>query len=121
MQSEVTMKRIPQASIIVLASFCTFATPSVLYARTSYPGTGIASIGVGQAGEMYIRLQNFTFPQMCPAAGGNTNNNWVQIPATNDAMKSLALSLYFSGKSTLIVTDICNGPYETVIELYSPS
>jgi hypothetical protein len=96
-----------------------------------YNASKIIAISVGSHGEVYIRWDGLPDPGPC----GGENYHWVVIPGTaSDTIKSLALSLYFSGKATRIDTaavqgtppppqpaGACTGADENVTQLYSPS
>jgi hypothetical protein len=96
-----------------------------------YNAPKITAISVGSHGEVYIRWDGLPDPGPC----GGENNHWVVIPAAaSDTIKSLALSLYFSGKAARIDTGAtqgtppaqqpagaCTGADENVTALYSPS
>jgi hypothetical protein len=83
-----------------------------------YEVPGITHIAVGSAGEVYIKWAESPRPGPC----GGENYGWVVIPPTaNEALKALALSIYFSGKPARIDTSGCSGTYEIVVTLYSPS
>jgi hypothetical protein len=58
----------------------------------------------------------------CPIGGPQQNNyGWVAIPATaNEALKALAISIYFGGHPARIDTSGCDGINESVSGLYSP-
>jgi len=90
-----------------------------------YSGPAITAIASGSDGAMYIRFDNL--PDPAPAASGckGENNHWLWIsPQAGDAIKSLALSAYFNGKPFVVQTNGCNtanGPYESVVTLYSPT
>ena len=50
-----------------------------------------------------------------------TNNGWVAIrPTANESLKTLAYTIYFSGKPARIDTAGCYGTREIVTSLYSP-
>jgi len=78
----------------------------------------ITKIDVTGAGEVYIGWANLPNSTVCH---GN-NNGWVYIPATaNEAVKALAISLYFTKQQIRVDTSGCTGGYENVSSLYSPS
>jgi hypothetical protein len=111
------MRRFSKTVIVVLTFLFMVALSSIAHAA-QYVASAITSIAVGSAGEVYIRWAELPNPGPCP---GN-NNGWVVIPSTaNEALKALALSLYFSGKPARIDTSGCSGVYEIVVILYSPS
>jgi hypothetical protein len=107
------------------------AVPIDLSYAVIYNASKIIAISIGSHGEVYIRWDGLPDPGPC----GGENYHWVEIPATaSDTLKSLALSLYFSGKSARIDTaaiqgtppasqpaGACTGAYENVTFLYSPS
>jgi hypothetical protein len=112
-------------ALLLVAVQAEFAEASI------YNVPKIIAVAVGSHGEVYIRWEGLPDPGPC----GGENNHWVVIPAAaSDTMKSLALSLYFSGKAARIDTtaiqgtpprqqppDACTGAYENVTLLYSPS
>jgi hypothetical protein len=109
------MKRVSKTAIVILTTLFGVALSSIALAGI-YNAGAITSIAVGSGGEVYIRWDGLPDPGPC-----GENNHWVMIPSNApDTMKSLALSLYFSGKSAQIRTDGCNGAYELVTQLYSP-
>jgi hypothetical protein len=113
---EVTMKKLSQARIGVLPLVFLVPLSSIAYA-TTYQASNITGISAYSDGTIYIRWPGLPNPGSCGA-----NNNWVMIPASaNDTLKSLARSLYFSGKPVRIDTSGCNGNYEVVTGLYSPT
>jgi len=95
-----------------------------------YNAPKIITISVRSNGEVYIRWDTVPDPGAC----GGENNHWVVIPAAaSDTLKSMALSLYFSGKPARVDTaavagtppaqqpaGACTGAYENVTFLYSP-
>jgi hypothetical protein len=110
------MKSFAQTGIVVLTSLFIVAFSSTVHAA-EYDAPGIIAIAVGTGGEVYIRWVGLPNPGPC----GN-NNGWVVIPgATNETLKALALSLYFSGKRARVDTSGCSGAYENVTIIYSPS
>ena len=111
------MQRFSKTTIVILTTLFVFALSLNALAGNTYEAAAITSISIGSAGEMYIRWEGLPDPGPC----GGENYHWVMIPANaTDVMKSLALSLYFSGKSAEIRTSGCNGVYELVTQLYSP-
>jgi hypothetical protein len=81
-----------------------------------YNASSITAVAVGSGGEVYIRWVGLPNPGPC----GN-NNGWVMIPSNApEAMKSLAISLYFNAKPARVDTGGCVGAYESVTALYSP-
>jgi hypothetical protein len=107
------------------------AVPAEFSHAVVYNTPKIIAIAVGSHGEVYIRWDGLPDPGSC----GGENNHWVVIPAAaSETIKSLALSLYFSGKAARIDTaaiqgtppasqpaGACSGAYENVTTLYSPS
>ena len=82
-----------------------------------YKADSVTAIGVGSRGEVYLRFDGLPNPGPC----GN-NNDWVIIPTSaSEAMKSLAISLYFTPRPISLTTNGCVGAYESVTLLYSPS
>jgi len=116
---------------VLLAGFAPLIAASLPAQAVIYNAPKITAIAAGAHGEVYIRWDQIPDPGPC----GGENNHWVIIPAAaTDTIKSLALSLYFSGKSARIDTaaiqgtapkkqpaGACTGPYENVTFLYSPS
>jgi hypothetical protein len=115
------MKRSSKLAIVVLALLCMVALPLIdhAYADAIYNIPAIKAISTYAEGEVYIRWEGLPNPGPC----GN-NNNWVVIPSTaNEALKALALSVYFSGRPAQIHTAGCSGfdnRYESVKAIYSP-
>jgi hypothetical protein len=65
---------------------------------------------------VFIKWDGSPRPGPCGA-----NFGWVKIPASaNEAIKSLAISTYFSGAAARIDTSGCDGTYEAVTTIYSP-
>ena len=112
------MKRFFKTAVVILTMLLGVALCPVAHADHVYEAAAIISIAVGSGGEVYIRWDsNFPDPGPC-----GENNHWVMIPSNApDTMKSLAISLYFSDKSAEVRTSGCNGAYEVVSQLYSPS
>jgi hypothetical protein len=114
------MKRFSKTAIVILTTLFVIALSSIAHAGV-YNAAAITSIGVGSSGEVYIRWEGLPDPAPPESGCSGENNHWVVIPSdASDALKSLALSLYFSGKPARIDTSGCRGAYETVITLYSP-
>jgi hypothetical protein len=110
------MKRSSKTAIVILTTLFMVTLPSIAHAGV-YDAAAITSIAVGSGGEVYLRWAGLPDPGPC-----GENNHWVMIPSNAlDAMKSLAISLYFSGKSAQIRTSGCSGTYELVTQLYSPA
>lgn len=107
------MRKFFTAASVAIA-FCGVALSPAVNAAT-YGAPAITSIAVGGSGEVYIRFTNLPNPGAC-----GSNNDWVTIPAANETMKALAMSLYFNARPIQVETAGCNGPYETVTGLYSP-
>ena len=85
-----------------------------------YVAPKISAIAAGSAGEVYVRFDGLPNPSPAPCNG--QNNNWVAIPAGNDALRALAFSIYFSGKPVQVETrGACMGPYEQINAIYSPT
>jgi len=117
-------------AIAILTFFGTALSTGAVHAVV-YNTSKIISIDVNTLGEVYVRWDGLPDPGPC----GGENYHWVVIPAgASDTLKSLALSLYFSGKSARIdtaaventpaaqqPTGACAGPYENVTSVYSPS
>lgn len=111
------MNRFSKTALVILTALLVVILSSIAHAGI-YDATAITSIAVGSGGELYIRWTGLPDPGPC----GGENYHWVMIPSNApDVMKSLALSLYFSGKSAQIRTAGCNGAYELVTQLYSPA
>ena len=90
--------------------------PVPLQAAMYNASSGVTAIAAGASGEVYIRWTGLPNPGPC-----GPNNGWVMIPSNaNEAIKSLAISLYFSGKPASIDTSGCVGAYESVRTIYSP-
>jgi hypothetical protein len=116
---------------IAFLAFFLVAFQADLAHAVVYNASKIIAVSVGSHGEVYIRWDPLPDPGPC----GGENNHWVVIPSTaSDTIKSLALSLYFSGKAARIDTaavqgtppaaqpaGACTGAYENVTFLYSPS
>jgi hypothetical protein len=112
------MKRFSKAVPAIVILLLGLVSPPIAHAGT-YKATAITNIAVYSGGELYIRWAGDTLPD--PGPCGGENYHWVVIPATaSDTLKSFALSIYFSGKPAQIQTAGCSGPYELVIQLYSP-
>ncbi len=117
--------------MMAFLAFLLVAVQAELAHAVTYNASKIIAIAVGSHGEVYIRWDGLPDPGPC----GGENNHWVVIPATaSDTLKSLALSVYFSGKAARIDTaaiqgtappqqppGACTGAYENVTVLYSPS
>ena len=94
-----------------------FALSSMASAAT-YEAPALTHIHVDSGGVVHIKWAGSPRPGPC----GGENFGWVVIPPTaNEAMKALALSIYFGGKPARIDTSGCSGTYEIVVSLYSPS
>ena len=89
---------------------------TVVLPAAVYTAASITAIAAGSSGELYIRWAGLPNPGLC-----GSNNGWVMIPPNApQAMKSLAVSLYYNGKPVRIDTAGCVGAYERVTALYSP-
>ena len=83
-----------------------------------YNAAALTSISVSAGGEVFIRFDGIPDPGPC----GGENNHWVVIPsAANEALKALAISLYFSSRPVRVDTSGCTGSDENVTTIYSPS
>jgi hypothetical protein len=112
------MKRFSKIISVVVTVLLVVASSPIAHAG-EYNATAITYIAVFSDGEMFIRWAGDALPD--PGPCGGENYHWAMIPATaSDAMKSLALSIYFSGKPAQIRTSGCHGSDELVIQLYSP-
>ena len=105
-------------------AFTTFALVLFLSAAgyaASYADKVLTHIAMNADGTVFIRWAGSPRPSPSCNAGGD-NFGWVKIrPTANEAIKALALSIYFSGKLARIDTSGCDGPYEIVTSLYSPA
>jgi hypothetical protein len=111
------MTKLPKTAVVIFTLLFVITLSSTAHAAV-YTAPAITNIAVATGGEVYIRFAGL--PNNPSPCGGN-NNGWVMIPSTaSDVMKSLALSIYFSGKPVRIETSGCNGAYELVTGLYSP-
>src|SRR3712207_4559355 len=100
----------------LLTFVCVVASSRVGHAEI-YDGKTLSNIAINSDGTVFIKWEGSPTPS--PSCRGN-NFGWVKIPSTaNEAIKSLALSIYFSGKVARIDTSGCEGPYEVVVSLYS--
>jgi hypothetical protein len=89
----------------------------------SYSATRLTHIAMNSDGTTFVKWDG------SPGSPGSSTPNpcgenfgWVKIlPASNEAMKALALSIYFSGDMARIDTSGCDGTYEIVVSLYTPS
>src|SRR6202035_4941597 len=103
------MKSFSRTSDVVLTLLCLVALSSIARASV-YEGSAITYIAAGSGGEMYIRWQGLPDPAPPESGCSGDNNHWVRISSdASDALKSLALSLYFSGKPFRIETTGCSG------------
>ncbi len=110
------MKRFSKTAIVLLTTLFVVTSSSIAHADNIYDAAALTAIAVGPGADIYIRFDGLLDPGPC-----GENNHWVMIPSTaSDVMRSLVLSLYFSGKSTQIRTSGCNGSYEVVYQIYSP-
>jgi hypothetical protein len=114
------MKQCSQTIMLVVTLPVMLVVASIAHAGNIYEVPAITHIAVEAAdagGRMYIKWAGSPRPGPC----GTENNGWVVIlPTNNEALKSLALSLYFSGKPARIDTSGCSGPWEIVTIIYSP-
>ena len=107
------MTKFSTAAIVVVT--LAFIIPTVYAA--DYETPQITHIAAGSGGEVYIKWAGSPRPGPC----GGENFGWVVIPSSaSEALKSLALSIYFSGKPARIHTSGCTGTNENVVTLYSP-
>src|SRR5262245_35604886 len=113
------MKKFSKTAIAVLTLLGMVSLSSVVHAdERSYPEKILTRIAMNSDGTVFIQWTNSP-SRSCP--GGEQNYGWVKIlPTANEAIKALALSLYFSGKLARIDTSGCDGPYEIDTALYSP-
>jgi hypothetical protein len=112
------MKKYAVCAAAILTSSCVVTLARVAHAEI-YESKTLSNIGVNSDGSVFIKWEGSPTPS--PSCGGS-NFGWVKIPSTaNEAIKSLALSIYFSGKIARIDTSGCDGPYEVVVTLYSPT
>src|SRR5262249_40246506 len=103
----------------LLTLVCVVALSRIGHAEI-YEGKTLSHIGINSDGSIFIKWEGSPTPS--PSCGGGSNFGWVKIPAAaNEAIKSLALSIYFSGKMARIDTSGCDGAYEVVVSLYSPT
>jgi hypothetical protein len=105
-------------STALASSIFTIASASMAYAAVYEPQPSeITHISVGAGGEVFIKWNGSPSPGPC-----GENFGWVVIPPeASEAIKALALSIYFSGKPVRIDTSGCRGTVEVVGTLYSPS
>jgi hypothetical protein len=121
---EATMKKYLGTTTLALLPLLMPSITSIAGAG-EYSASAITNIASSSDGAMYIRFDNL--PDPAPALSGcrGENYHWVWIsPQAGDAMKSLALSLYFNGKPVVVYTSGCNtanGAYENVTQIYSPT
>ena len=82
----------------------------------SYTVTNLSYIYSEENGRVLIKWSGSPNPGPCGA-----NNGWVTIrPTANESLKTLAYTIYFSGKPARIDTSGCDGRWEVVTSLYSP-
>ena len=112
-------------TFLPLVLVCLFPIASVAQEFVLDFGAGqLTQIGVDLGGNMYVKaITTPTLPSTGPGPCTGTNNGFVAIPAANDAMKSLALSIYFSAQPGTFHAQGCLGPlatqYGVVTQLYS--
>lgn len=88
---------------------------TVSHAAT-YQAQNLSHVYADVSGRVLIKWSGSPNPGPC-----GTNNGWVTIRSTaNEALKTLAYTIYFSGKPVRIDTSGCDGGNEAVGSLYSP-
>jgi hypothetical protein len=113
------MKKFSKTAIAVLTLLGIVSSSSIVHADP-YPDKILTHISMNSDGTVFIKWAESPRPSPT-CSGGGDNYGWVKIlPAANEAIKALALSIYFSGKLAHIETSGCDGPYEIVTSLYSP-
>jgi hypothetical protein len=106
------MKFLAKAVVTTIAAII---LTSVAHAAT-YTVPRITHVYADSSGNVLIKWAGSPNPGPC-----GTNNGWVTIQATaNEALKTLAYTIYFSGKPARIDTSGCSGTREAVHSLYSP-
>jgi hypothetical protein len=102
---------------LAIVTFITVASLSSAAGAAQYDATRITNIVTNADGTMFIKWTGSPRPGSC-----GENFGWVKIRSTaHEAMKALALSIYFSGVPARIDTSGCDGAYEIVTALYTPS
>jgi hypothetical protein len=102
-----------------LAAFAvvTIASVSSVVRAAQYSATRITHIATNADGTMFLKWEGSPRPGPC-----GENFGWVKIrPTAHETLKALALSIYFSGAPARIDTSGCDGTYEIVTSLYTPS
>lgn len=85
----------------------------------SYAISEITHIYSNDDGSMGIKWAGSPRPSL---TCGGENYGWAYIPSTApNSMKSLAISIHIANKPATVVTSGCNGAYEIVKTLYTPS
>lgn len=83
----------------------------------SYSPPRLTHVVANSDGTVFIKWTGSPTPGPCGA-----NSGWVKIlPSANEALKSLAFSMYFSGVPARVDTSGCDGTYEVVGALYTPT
>ncbi|MCI0426809.1 MAG: hypothetical protein L0Z46_02175 [Nitrospiraceae bacterium] len=114
------MKKFSQIAIAVLTLPGMISLSSIVHAQPPYLDKILTHISMNSDGTVFIKWTGSPRPSPT-CSGGGDNFGWVKIrPTANEAIKALALSIYFSGKLARIDTSGCDGPYEIVTSLYSP-
>lgn len=87
--------------------------PMVTYAEV-YTTEKITNIFTDNDGRVGMKWNGSPMPGPC-AAPDETNNGFVMVPTSaSDAQKALALAIYMRERSAIIVTEGCDGKYESV-------
>jgi hypothetical protein len=108
------MKKISKTSIFVFVLLFVTYQASVIHAA-SYYISKLTTVFSDANGRVLITWEGSPQPGPC-----GTNYGFVAIRATaNEALKALALSIFFSGRPARIDTSGCDGTYEVVVSLYS--
>jgi len=121
------MKTISKTASPTLAALLLISLPAMAHAA-KYSAQALTNIYADPAGRVLIKWEESQShprppnPGPCPIGGPQQNNyGWVAIPATaNEALKALAISIYFGGHPARIDTSGCDGINESVSGLYSP-
>lgn len=109
------MKKFSRTAIAVLALLSIVSLSSVVHAAT-YNVPKLTHVYADASGRVLIKWAGSPSPGPC-----GKNNGWVVIRSTADeALKALALSIYFSGRPARIDTSGCDGTNEAVGSLCSP-
>ncbi|MFH0340833.1 MAG: hypothetical protein ACHBNF_01635 [Chromatiales bacterium] len=115
------MKKFYKTAIAVLTLLGMISLSSIVHGQPPYTTARLTHISMNSDGTVFIKWAGS--PRPSPAcSGGGDNFGWVKIqPTANEAIKALALSIHFSGTPARIDTSGCDGPYEIVTSLYTPS